>query len=132
MENGSVLIDRYAAEMEIDVYVDQINLKDKLFTSPRVKHKWLYRLTQSKRDLYTLMDAKEQLIMQKFSDNPLGLSKASIKTKSESDADIRMLSKEIRDHELLVDYLDANMSKVLHYMGQDFKSLIEMFKMEML
>lgn len=132
MEKGEDLARKYAAEMEIDTDIDIINLKDKQFSSPRVKHKWLYRLMQAKRNLYTLMDAKEQIMNQRLSDNPLGLSKKVIATKVESDADIRMLSKEIREYEILVDYLDASVNKILGQMGFDFKNLVELIKMEQL
>jgi hypothetical protein len=132
MENGADLAAKYAAEMEIDTDIDAINLKDKQYSSPRVKHKWLYRLMQCKRNLYTLMDAKEQLVNQKLADNPLNLSKKTLSTKAESDSDIRMLSKEIREYELLVDYLDASVNKILSQMGFDFKNLVELIKMEQL
>src|SRR6478752_471850 len=100
------LINQYAKEIELDTHIDILNLRDKQFSSPNTKHKWLFKLTMEKKKLIELVDKKEQLIQQKFKDCPVNLSKAAMKAKGDKDSDIIDLSKDILKQELLVEYLD--------------------------
>jgi len=123
-------IDEYAKKIDMVTQLDVTNVLDKQLSAPNVKHEWIYKLVQHKRKLLELMEKKENYIAAKYGENPLGVSKAAIKFKAESDIDILKLNREIRHHELLVEYLDMAVNKIFSQMGFDFKNLVELMKME--
>ena len=134
MENNKIYerIEQYAKEIEEDTSIDIVNLRDKQFSSPQTKHKWLYKMTMEKKRLLELYEKKDQIMVTKNIDNPLQLSRAAMKAKADKDDDVIELNKEIKKQELLVEYLDAAVNKIFSQMGFDFKNLVELIKMEQL
>jgi len=133
MKEPLQLLEEYSKEIEIDTQIDITNIMDKQFSSPNVKHKWLYRLTKSKKDLFDLIDAKDDYIngiMDK--DNPLNLSKAVLSNKAERNKDFKSIKKKIKEQELLVEFLDSAVNKIFTQIGFDFKNIVELMKMEQL
>ena len=124
-----LLIEQYAKELDIDTQIDLTNVMEKQMSAPNVRHKWLYRLTQSKQGLLRLLDEKEALMHHKMQGNPLPVSAPALKRKAEGDSDIRTLNTKIREQELLVEHLDGAV-KQINQIGFDFKNLVEMMKME--
>ncbi len=123
------LIEKYAAELDIDTQVDITNIMDKQLSAPNVRHKWLYKLVQAKQGLLALYDEKEALMQVKMAGNALPISNPSVKKKAESDVDVYAITKKIHRQELLVDYLDGAV-KQINQIGFDFKNLVELMKME--
>lgn len=127
------LLEEYAKEIESDTQIDVTNVMEKQFSSPNVKHKWLYRLMKTKKDLLTMGDARDNYIHETMErDNPLQLSKAAITSRLGSNQDYRKLQLKIKDQELLVEYLELNVNKIFSQIGFDFKNLVELMKMEQL
>jgi len=132
MENPSELIEKYAKEIESDTQLDVTNIMEKQLSAPNVKHKWLYRLTQTKRDLFRLLDKKEDMLQQELAGNTLNLPKISIQRKLDSNPDMLKLNRLIREQELLIEYLDNNVNKIFSQIGFDFKNLVALMQMEQL
>ena len=126
------LIDIYAREIEIDTHVDVINIMQKLESSPNIKHKWLYKAMQAKRKLLELIEQKEDIVNKRMENNPIQLSRAAIKNKSEGDPEIVKLNREIGRYELLVEYLDRAVDKIFGQMGFDFTNIVNLLKQEQL
>lgn len=127
------LLEEYAKEIEADTQIDITNVMEKQFSSPNVKHKWLYRLMKTKKDLLILGDARDNYISESMErDNPLQLSKAAVTSKMGSNPDYRKLQMKIKDQELLVEYLEMSVNKIFSQIGFDFKNLVELMKMEQL
>lgn len=132
MENPLDLIEKYAKEIESDTQIDISNIMEKQLSAPNVKHKWLYRLTQTKRQLFKLLELKEDMLTKELSGNVLNLPKASIARKLDNNADMIKINRLIREQELLIEYLDNNVNKVFSQMGFDFRNIVELMKMEQL
>lgn len=122
-------IEQYAKDLDIDTQVDVTNIMEKQMSAPNVRHKWLYKLVQSKQGLLRLLDEKEALMQHKMQGNPLPVSAPVLKRKAEGDLDIQTLNKKIHQQELLVEYLDGAV-KQINQIGFDFKNLVELMKME--
>jgi len=133
MKNALELLDEYAKEMDMDTQIDSTNIMEKQLSSPNVKHKWLYRHMKSKKILIDLVEQKEGFINNTLhNNNPLHLSKAVVAAKAGNDPTYKELQRAIKDQELLVEYLDTNIGKILSQMGFDFRNLVELMKMEQL
>lgn len=126
------LIDQYAKEIEMDTNIDRLNVMDKQLSSPNIKHKWLFRVIKVKRNLLRLQEAKEMMILQEMESNTLRLSKAIIMSRVESNAEAKKLTRQIKEHELLIEYLDRAVDKIFSQMGFDFRNLVELIKLETL
>ncbi len=106
---------------------------EKQFSSPNVKHKWLFRLMQARRDYITLENARDSYVHNILNnDNPLQLSKSVVEKKIHSQAEYRILVNKIKEQEILIAYLDAAVNKIFTQIGFDFKNLVELMKMEQL
>lgn len=130
MENGDDLFEKYSKEMELDVQLDALNMMDKQYSLPNVKHKWLYRKVQCEKNLHQLYRAKDQLISLKIRNEPINLSKPKLKSKMEDEEDIQRVNEEIKSYELLVDYLKIFFDKTLCGMSFDIKNLIALIQSE--
>jgi hypothetical protein len=126
------LIDQYAKEIEMDTNIDRLNVMDKQLSSPNIKHKWLFRVIKVKRNLLRLQEAKEMMILQEMESNTLRLSKAIIMSRVESNVEAKKLTRQIKEHELLIEYLDRAVDKIFSQMGFDFRNLVELIKLETL
>ena len=70
---------------------------EKQLSSPYIKNKWLYRLMQTKRDLISLIDAKDAYLHNSMEkDNPLNLSKSLIAKKMETNLDYKTINTKIK------------------------------------
>lgn len=127
------LLEEYSKEIELDTSIDVTNILDKQFSSPNTKHKWLFRLMKSKRELIRLIEEKDNFLNSAMNkDNPLKLSKAAMANKLDSLEDYKKLQKKIKEQEILVEYLDSSVNKIFSQMGFDFRNLVELLKMEQL
>ena len=127
--NTYELIDQYAKELEFDTQVDSTNIMEKQLAAPNIKHKWLYRSVMSKKRLLALSYQKEDLINEKLKSSNLPISNPTIKKNLERQPDIMELDREIRQQEILVDYMD-NAVKQLNQIGFDYKNIVELMKLE--
>jgi hypothetical protein len=133
MKNPMDLYEDYAKEMEEDTTINSVNVMEKQFSSPNVKHKWLYRLGKNKRVLLDLIELKDNFVNKQLTaNNPLNLSKGALAAKSGNDPTYKELQSKIKDQEILVEYLDSAVNKIFSQMGFDFRNLVEMMKQEQL
>jgi uncharacterized membrane protein len=105
------LLDKYCEEIIEDTKIDQINILDKQLMLPAVKHKWISRLMQLKRQKVLLdrkkKDLKEQVLLKITSDGiPTGVPQASIKQKVDSSETIRKIDEDLKDIDIVIEYLE--------------------------
>lgn len=124
-------IDAYASELDTDTQVDSTNILQKQLSAPNVRHKWLYRLVMAKKTLIKLDESKEELISQKLNMSNLPVSNIAARKNAERQNDVAAIDKELRQQELLVDYLDSAV-KQMNQIGFDYKNLVELMKLEQL
>lgn len=129
--NAYEQIDAYASELDTDTQVDSTNILQKQLSAPNVRHKWLYRLVMAKKILIKLDESKEELISQKLNMSNLPVSNIAARKNAERQNDVAVIDKELRQQELLVDYLDSAV-KQMNQIGFDYKNLVELMKLEQL
>lgn len=129
--NAYEQIDTFAIELDADTQVDSTNILQKQLSAPNVRHKWLYRLVMAKKALIKMDEAKEEMISQKLNVSNLPVSNIAARKNAERQPDVSILDKEMRQQELLVDYLDAAV-KQMNQIGFDYKNLVELMKLEQL
>jgi phenylalanyl-tRNA synthetase alpha subunit len=129
------ILDKFKEEIVEDVKVDELNLLDKQMMLPSLKHKWVARLIDAKRELNRLNRKKKQLresVLEQFKKEgiPPGIPKANIDKKIDSSETIMNLQEEIEEKEIIVEYLEK-VETIFKNMSFDLKNIVEINKMEM-
>jgi phenylalanyl-tRNA synthetase alpha subunit len=129
------ILDKFKEEIVEDVKVDELNLLDKQMMLPSLKHKWVARLIDAKRELNRLNRKKKQLrdsVLEQFKKEgiPPGIPKANIDKKIDSSETIMNLQEEIEEKEIVVEYLEK-IETIFKNMSFDLKNIVEINKMEM-
>lgn len=133
MKSAAEILEEFVKELEMDTQMDSTNIMDKMLTSANLKQKWLIRKIRAQRRLYDLIAAKDGFVNDKLNnDNPHRVSKAAIAAKAGNDPTYKELQKEIQDQELLVEYLDGTVNKVLTQMSYEFRAIVDLMKLEQL
>jgi hypothetical protein len=125
---------KYQEEIKEDLQIDQINLMDRQLRAPALKHKWVARLMEQKRNKNKLeknkKELKENVLKQLESGGiPTGVPKASIKEKVESSDIIKKINEEIEDVNLLIEYLEK-VEKIFSSITYDIRNITEITKLE--
>jgi hypothetical protein len=127
------ILEEYKKEITEDTKIDQINILDKQLMLPSLKHKWVSRLIDSKKNLNRLTKKKKdikKIVVEQIQDNiPKSLPKAALDIKIEGSEKVKEINDEIEKYELLVDYLER-VEKIFSSMSFDFKTATDLIKME--
>jgi len=129
------ILDKFKEEIVNDVKVDELNLLDKQMMLPSIKHKWVARLIDAKRELNALNRKKKSLresVLEEFKKNgiPPGIPKSTIDKKIDCSDPMIKLQEEIEDKEVVILYLEK-VEKIFKDMSFDLKNIVEINKMEM-
>lgn len=127
--------EKYRLEISEDVKIDQLNLLEREMQHPAIRHKWVSRLIQHKKNKIELERKKKTLkqdVLKNITEKgiPTGIPKTAIDNKVESSEVIQKINQEIEDTTLLIDYLER-VEKVFSSMSYDFGSINNTIKMEM-
>lgn len=123
----------YKNAIEKDLTITRLNLEEKALQVPAIKHFWVGKLIEAKRNLRKLEDEKKEILKQ-VNDNKeimLELSKASINKMIVNSPKIQEINNKIKDTEEIIEYL-TYCEKIFNYMGNDIKNIIDLIKMETL
>lgn len=128
------IFQKFQQEIKEDLQIDQINLMDRQLRAPALKHKWIARLMEQKRNKNRLekrkKELKESVLKQLESGGiPTGVPKASIKEKVEASDTIKKINEEIEDVDLLIEYLEK-VEKVFSSITYDIRNITEITKLE--
>lgn len=129
------ILDKFKEEIVNDVKVDELNLLDKQMMLPSLKHKWVARLIDNKRELNALNRKKKILresVLEEFKKNgiPPGIPKATIDKKIDCSDAMLKLQEDIEEKEIIVEYLEK-VETIFKNMSFDLKNIVEINKMEM-
>jgi len=126
-------ITKYNEEINEDVKMSEFNLKDKQMMLPGIKHKWVARLINHKRELAKLkslkITAKEKIMAKYSTEASVHLSRPVIDKKTESHDVIKKINKNIKEEELTIVYLEK-VEAIFRGMSFDIKNLIDIMKLE--
>lgn len=128
------VFEKYNQEIQEDVKVDQLNLLEKQMLLPALKHKWVSRLIDAKRNRNNLEKRKKELREQVFKSLqekgiPTGIPKSSLNSKIDSSDVILKINEDLDEINLLVEYLDK-VENIFRSMTFDFKNITEITKLE--
>lgn len=129
------VIEKYNQELLEDLKLDQLNILDKQLMLPALKHKWVARLIQTKKQKYDLEKKKTSLredVLKKFEESgvPKGIPKVALKEKVDATKTIKEISLTIEDCNLLIEYLEK-IEKILSSMTYDVGNATKLLSLEL-
>lgn len=126
-------LQKYIAELEADVILDELNLKEAALMLPAKKAKWVSRLMLEKKalnDRLSLRSSTLKSIMDKIkTESPVKLTGPSLEKVAETHDSIKEIDDQINLQKNVIEFLEK-VEKTIHSVGFDIKNLIELIKME--
>jgi len=127
------VLDEYIKELEEDLRIDEIYLKDYTLKLPGVKHKWAGRCIRHKSELYELKFSKEKtkkILREKIIQNaPVKPSLPVLEKLLETSDEMIEIDKKINELQLVVELLEKA-EKTFSSASYDLKNLIDIIKLE--
>jgi hypothetical protein len=101
MENivPETLMQRYTRELQEDLKIDELSIKDKSMMVPIIKHKWVSVQMNHKMQLKKLTDAKKKALKEYTTNTPIVLSKHAIEQAASNDPRIAAIQEKIDELE---------------------------------
>jgi len=123
----------YIKELEDDVRIDELNLKEAALMLPARKAKWVSRLIIEKNNLNELFKKKNKIINDVVEtlkkESAVRLATPTLEKAAERHAAVAEITTEINQKQNVIDFLER-VEKTIHSIGFDIKNLIEVIKME--
>jgi hypothetical protein len=127
------VLDEYIKELENDLKIDELYLKDYSLKLPGIKHKWAGRCVRHKLELLSLKNEKEKLkkdVKNKLlRESPVKPTLPVLDKLVESTDEIKDFDKKISELGLVVELLEKA-EKTLSSASYDLKNLIDIIKLE--
>jgi len=127
------LLQKYIHELENDVKLDELNLKEAALMLPAKKAKWVSRLMIEKNNLNMLYKQKNETIREAVKEiqkeSAVKLTTPTLEKASERHPTVVQLNQEIKTLQIVIDFLER-VEKTMQSIGFDIKNLIELIKME--
>ena len=104
------ILKKYISEIGSELNIDEMNLKESSMRAPARKHFWVSRLITHKLELNEAKKLKEKTIKALMSkvenDSPIAMSKINLEKSIENTDEIKTLNHQIKEHEMIVEYLE--------------------------
>lgn len=127
------LVEKYVKELEQDVTIDELNLKEAALMLPAKKAKWVSRLMIEKNNYNGLYKKKDEIIKKVIeeirAESGVRLTTPTLERAAEKHPEIIKINEEIAIHKNVIDFLER-VEKTMQSIGFDIKNLIELIKME--
>lgn len=127
------MLEDYIKELEKDLKIDELNLKDYQLRLPALKHKWAGRAIRLKlevaNDIKDCENLKKLLTDEIQKNAPVKLSLAAISSAVEKHTEYKQLFEKISHKKLIIELLEKT-EKTLSSTTYDIKNLIEIMKLE--
>lgn len=127
------MLSEYIKELENDLKIDELYLKDYTLRLPGIKHKWAGRCIRHKSEIFDIKNKKEKLkkaIKEKILENsPVKPSLPVLDKLVENADELKDLDKKINELQLVVELLEKA-EKTLSSASYDLKNLIDIIKLE--
>lgn len=129
------LLNRYQKDIETDLKIDDINIREVSMRVPSRKHFWIGKLINHKLNLINLESDKNKIIERVMAEvqnqAPVVLSNSVLERKANDTDVIRELNLKIQQEKLIVEFLEK-MEKVFSSLTYDVKNIVEVMKLEQL
>lgn len=127
------MLSEYIKELENDLKIDELYLKDYTLRLPGIKHKWAGRCIRHKSEIFDIKNKKEKLkkaIKEKILENsPVKPSLPVLDKLVENADELKDLDRKINELQLVVELLEKA-EKTLSSASYDLKNLIDIIKLE--
>ena len=127
------MLDAYIKELEEDLKIDELYLKEYALKLPGIKHKWAGRLIRHKLEISNLKKDKDKLkatLVKKLNEtSPVKLTMPVLEKTAESASEIKDFDARIKELELVVELLEKA-EKTLSSTSYDVKNILEIIKLE--
>lgn len=127
------MIENYIKELEEDLKIDEIYLKEYALKLPGIKHKWAGRLIRHKLEIANLKKDKEKLridLIKKLNEtSSVKLSMPVLEKTVDNAADVKEFDSKIKVLELSIELLEKA-EKTLSSTSYDVKNILEIIKLE--
>ena len=104
------ILKRYISEINKELDINEMNLKESSMRAPARKHYWASRLINHKIELNTLVKSKnvlvKSLISKAAATSPVTLSKINLEKTVEATDEVKKINEEIKENESIVEYLE--------------------------
>ena len=131
----STKLDEYIEEMEGDLQIDELNIKEVQMKIPALKHKWVGRLMRHKSQVAGMYRHKEDMkreASKKMKEGSMyNMSEAGLAKLIEKQEPIIELNQEIASHTIIIEFLEKS-ERIFSSLTYDIKNLIEIMKLETL
>jgi len=128
-----MLLDDYIKELESDLKISELEIKDYQLKLPGIKHKWAGRCIRHKlqlNDLRKKRDLLKRQIVDKIQEqSPVKLNLPVVERTAEKASELIELDNQIKELELIVELLEKS-EKTLSSTSYDLKNLIDIIKLE--
>lgn len=127
------VLEEYIKELEADLKIDELNLKDYQLKLPGIKHKWAGRCIRHKLELANTKATKESLkkevVKQLQEQGAVKLSVPVLERHADKHPEMCALDKKITELALVVELLEKA-EKTLSSTSYDLKNIIDIIKLE--
>jgi len=127
------VLDQYIKELEADLKIDELYLKDYALRLPGIKHKWAGRCIRHKLEVVNLRKDKEVLkstLIKKLNETAsVKLTTPVLEKMADSTNEIKDFDVRIRELELVIELLEKT-EKTLSSASYDVKNILEIIKLE--
>lgn len=127
------MLEEYIKELETDLKIDELNLKDYQLRLPGIKHKWAGRIVRHKLEMIQFSkkcdELKKSLTEKIQQESPVKLSLPTIAAAIENHTDYKNLQKELQEKKLVIELIEKA-EKIFQSATYDIKNLIEIIKLE--
>lgn len=127
------MLNEYIKELEADLKIDELYLKDYTLKLPGIKHKWAGRCIRHKSELFEVKNQKEKLkkaIKEKILESSAVKPSLPVLDKLVDNSDeLKDFDKKINELLLVVELLEKT-EKTLSSASFDLKNLIDIIKLE--
>lgn len=128
-----MLLEDYIKELESDLKISELELKDYQLKLPGIKHKWAGRCIRHKMELNELRKKRESLkkaLVDKIMEqSPVKLNTPVAERTVEKHSEILDIDDKMKQLELIVELLEKS-EKTLSSTSYDLKNIIDIIKLE--
>lgn len=127
------LLKQYIEEINLDLQINPMNLKEVQMRLPARKHFWVARLINAKIELGKLEKSekslREQTVKKINEKSPVTITNQQLLAAVNDTEDMKKLSDRIKEYRYIIEYLEK-VEKIFSQTGYEIKNIIALEQME--
>ena len=127
------MLEEYIKELEEDLQINELNLKDYQLRLPAIKHKWTGRCIRLKSHINQLKKQKEKVKADIMSEidhtSVVKLTQPVVAATADKHSKIQDINKQIQEAELVIELLERS-EKTLSSCSYDISNIIKIMQLE--